>query len=392
MFLNKQNFKNRVLQIFILIFVINILLYAKIVISAAQKGLLLWFNTVLPSLFPFFIGTQFMIDFGLVQWIGYLFEPIMKPLFKIPGVGAFALIMGMMSGYPMGATITANLVKKGDLTSIEGQRLLSVCNQSGPLFILGVVSVGMLKQPSIGFYLLIIQYLSAFSTGLIFRFYKNSDQAKKIITTKNNKTKTGFPSLGETLKKSVTYAMELLLQIGGFIILFSVIIELLKHGPISSIFNSFFTLIDKWIPLHKELKTAFLFSILEITNGIQIISTTSAPILQKLICINGCIAWSGFSVHAQTASILQGTSLKTSIYIISKLIQSVLAIIYTFLLFPLIRKNILNSTFSVPSTILQQENVGYPIFIHSTFQFVVLCIILVILGLLYYYLLSPRNS
>src|SRR5690625_7840219 len=69
----------------------------------------MWWEVVFPSLLPFFITAELLIGFGIVQYIGALFEPIMRPLFNVPGVGSFAWIMGMASGYPSGAKISVRL-------------------------------------------------------------------------------------------------------------------------------------------------------------------------------------------------------------------------------------------------------------------------------------------
>lgn len=110
-------------------------------ITAAKTGLLLWFNTVLPSLLPFITGSNILMASGSVYFFEKVFTPIMEPLFKVPGCCAFAWIMGLVSGYPMGAKIAAELRENNQITDIEVQRLLSFCNNSGPFFILGAVGV-----------------------------------------------------------------------------------------------------------------------------------------------------------------------------------------------------------------------------------------------------------
>ena len=42
---------------------------------------------------------------GVVHFIGVLMEPLMRPLFNVPGTGAFVLAMGIASGYPLGAAL-----------------------------------------------------------------------------------------------------------------------------------------------------------------------------------------------------------------------------------------------------------------------------------------------
>lgn len=396
MIVKKKDTQQLLVKILIIMFVMSLLLYSKFVVSAAQKGLLLWFNLVLPSLFPFAVGTYLLIEYGLIEWIGYLFEPLMKPLFKISGIGAFAWIMGITSGYPMGAMITADLVKKKELTVVEGQRLLNLSNQAGPLFILGAVSVGILQWPQIGIYILIIQYLSAISMGVFFRFYGPVESKKSTYIRNTRKPKKNIysssPILGTVLKKSVINAMDLLLQIGGFIILFSVIIEIMTQWQVTAIVQWFLLPFQHWLPLHPTLQKICFFPLIEITNGIQIINETSAPVLQKLLLINGAIAWSGFSIHAQTASVLQGSQLKMSVYIIGKGIQSILAFFYTLLLFTLIKNKIPSPTFYSTAILWKSSSDWSFTLIQSTIRFGVAYVLLIMIGLFCSYFLFPRNS
>lgn len=63
----------------------------------------------------------------------------MKPIFNVPGIGAYAFIMGIISGYPVGAKIVTEFRKNGECSKVEAERLLSFTNNSGPLFIIGTV-------------------------------------------------------------------------------------------------------------------------------------------------------------------------------------------------------------------------------------------------------------
>src|SRR5699024_1152615 len=76
---------------------------------ARVRGLQSWFDIVFPSLLPFFIMSELLMMYGIVQAIGILSEPIMRPFFRVPGAGSFAFVVGMASGYPLGAKITASL-------------------------------------------------------------------------------------------------------------------------------------------------------------------------------------------------------------------------------------------------------------------------------------------
>ena len=102
-------------------------------------GLSLWVTSVVPALLPFFIACELLTHTDIIEFLGIKLNKIMRPLFNVPGEGAFPLIMGIISGYPVGAKIVTNFRKNGICTKEEGERLLTFTNNSGPLFIIGTV-------------------------------------------------------------------------------------------------------------------------------------------------------------------------------------------------------------------------------------------------------------
>ena len=56
---------------------------------------------------PFLIMTELLIGFGVIQGIGILLEPLMRIVFRLPGVSGWALASGLIVGFPAGAKITA---------------------------------------------------------------------------------------------------------------------------------------------------------------------------------------------------------------------------------------------------------------------------------------------
>ena len=235
---------SKLITILIIILVTaGILIFPQEVLTSSKKGIQLWFNTLFPSLFPFMVATYLLIELGVVHFIGIIFEPVMGPIFNVPGEGAFPWIMGLISGYPMGAKISSDLRSKGKISQIEAQRLVSFTNNSGPLFILGAVSAGMLSKPEIGVFLLIVHYLSSLTVGILFSFYKREKSIKRkkyknIIKKSLNQLliiqKTNSKKIGLILKESILNSMETIVQIGGFVIVFSVISQLLE---LSSLLN-----------------------------------------------------------------------------------------------------------------------------------------------------------
>ena len=127
----------------------------------------------------------------------------MKPLFNVRGEGAFAFIMGIISGYPVGAKIACNFRKNNICSKEECERLLSFTNNSGPLFIIGSVGLSMYKNSSIGLLLFITHILGCISVGIVFRFWKKKKISKNLVLKNkksidsNKKTLVSFSNLGE---------------------------------------------------------------------------------------------------------------------------------------------------------------------------------------------------
>lgn len=132
-----------------LIFTLSLILFSASNLEAAKNGLVLWANSVLPTLFPFFIATELLCKTNFTQILGKFLNKFMKPVFNVPGESAIAIIMGILSGYPVGAKVVCNLYENKICSKSEAERLIAFTNNSGPIFILGSVGVSVLGNPQI---------------------------------------------------------------------------------------------------------------------------------------------------------------------------------------------------------------------------------------------------
>ena len=122
-----------------LAFTFCLLIFSKSNLPAVKSGLALWANSVVPSLFPFFVATELLMHTNIITLLGHLLNRFMKPLFNIRGEGSFAFIMGIISGYPVGAKIASNFRQNNICSKEECERLLSFTNNSGPLSLVQLV-------------------------------------------------------------------------------------------------------------------------------------------------------------------------------------------------------------------------------------------------------------
>ena len=352
-------------------FTIALILYSESGFSAAVNGLNTWWKIVFPALLPFFIIAEILMGLGVVHFLGVLLEPLMKPLFKVPGVGAFALAMGLASGYPIGAKITAQLRKEKLCTQAEGERLISFTNTADPLFMVGAVAVGMFAQPKLGIILALAHYISCLGVGFVMRFYNpRTNNQNKIIKESKNKSllQRAFNKLyqaqhqdgrsfGKLLGDSIQEAVNTLLLIGGFIIFFSVLTRILTDIGLIRLFSAGLLKILAPFNLKQTMILPLVGGLFEITNGANLASQAAAPLSQQLIITSGIIAWSGLSVHAQVITMINETDLRIKPYLWARVLHGLLASLVTYLLLGPV--NIINIELLSPvSTTFQQLNLN----------------------------------
>lgn len=140
-------------------------------VNAGLRGLAIWWDVLFPSLFPFFVISELLLGFGIVHFMGALLDPLMQPLFRVPGCGGFVAAVSCASGYPIGAKLTAKLWEQKWITRIEGERLVAFTTSSDPIFLIGAVSVGFFHQPEIAVVLGAAHYGGVLIIGLLMRFH-----------------------------------------------------------------------------------------------------------------------------------------------------------------------------------------------------------------------------
>ncbi|WP_378955468.1 sporulation integral membrane protein YlbJ [Pelosinus sp. sgz500959] len=359
--------------------------YPKDAFDAAIMGLNLWWNVVFPSLLPFFILSEILMGLGVVHFIGILLEPLMRPLFNVPGIGAFAMSMGLASGYPMDAVITCKFRKNQLCTAVEAERLLSFTNTADPLFMFGAVAVGMFGIPELGATIAIAHYLSSFIVGIIFRYHgRERDLYTKDpqITSSNiiiralralyAAKQEDKRSMGQLLGDSVKSSMNTILLIGGFIILFSVFLEILSVLGVTAVLATLFAGLLHLIGFDTNLAPALVSGFFEIDLGALAASQADAPLIEKVVIASGIIAWSGISVHGQVASIVIESGIRMLPYMVARLLHALLAAGITVILMidpvhsiiKLLTIPVMltpNNTNALTSLITRFEQVGYQI-------------------------------
>lgn len=326
--------KQLILPFLLIIFTGSLIIFSNSNLSSAKNGLVLWANSIVPSLFPFFVATELLSHTNFAYYLGRILNRFMKPIFNVRGEGCFAFIMGIISGYPIGAKIAANFRENNICTKEECERLLSFTNNSGPLFIVGTVGISMFGNSTIGFLLLITHLLASITVGIIFRFWKYDSkspagQNNSYVNSKNN---ISLSNLGGIIGNSISSSINTILLIGGFVVLFSVIISILKTSQLLYLLADCIQPLFDLIHIPDTFSTGFISGILELTNGLNIISNIPSKKLSiNIIVASFLLGLGGISILLQVWSTIAKTDLSIKPYILGKLLHACLAAFYTFI-------------------------------------------------------------
>lgn len=328
-------------------FILTVLIvgYPKEALEASIFGLKLWFEVVFPALFPFFTMSEILMGLGVIRFIGVLLEPSMRPLFRIPGVGGFVVAIGLASGYPLGAKITAQVCRDGLCTPTEGERLISVANTADPLFLIGAVAVSMLGMPEVGGIMVAAHYLAVLLVGLLMRFHAGGRMGlpekrplreplllRAFAAMKEARQRDGRP-IGHLFGDAVRSSLQSMLFVGGCIMMFSVFLEMLTvSGIIHSVASSVALLLTP-MGIDGDLILGVIKGALEITIGSEAVSQAEgASLSEKVIAASAIVGWSGLSVHAQVAAMVHGTGIRLGPYILARLLHGIFAGAFAWLL------------------------------------------------------------
>lgn len=316
------------------------LLKPQISSSVVTDALLFFKSTLIPSLFPFLIASELLIRSGFGTVIGKLLNKPFTKMFRISGSGAAALILGSVSGYPIGAKTASSLYKSGDCTKKEAEHLIGFCNNAGPGFVIAGIGAAMWGSVRFGVILYITQLICALAAGALMRDKKQQaypSYANSAYDTVGRDKKTPFEcekpqsqniserdNFSKIFTQAVSEATLTMIKICGFILFFEIII-----GGILNVISSFTenqtfkTFVALIFEISSGAENALLLSKYENTLFYPKNPLFSACSLAKTLTFFA-VGWSGISVHMQVSSFVAPLGISMKTYYKTKLLQAVI--------------------------------------------------------------------
>ena len=256
-----------------------------------SQGLTLCASSVVPSLFPFMVLSDFIVKSGVSKVLGgIILKPVGK-LLKLSDNGCTVFLMSLVGGYPIGPKMISELLKENRICKAEAKRLNLFCINPSPAFVITMLGEVFFGSKALG----IIFYVSCVASSLIIAVF-SAFSGENFHAEKSKIYRIENPV--DALVGSAYSGTVSMLLICAWVVIFNAVISVILY--------------------YFKSKTAFYFcSVLEITNGINLVKKILPFWLSAFL-----IAFGGVSVHCQVLSSIRKSEMKTLSFIASRLVHA----------------------------------------------------------------------
>lgn len=308
------------------VFCILLVIFSRPAMTAAQEGLQLWWEILLPTLFPFFASATLIERTGAMQLLANLFYPLSKRL-RASHYALPLILLGGISGYPSGARLSGMLLASGAVSEVETERLGTVCNLCSPMFIMGAVAGGMFLNTSLFWPLAISYYGGALLLGITLRFMN------PVRPSPPGRAKLMLPDpFYKALPRAVGDGMVDMLKVGGSVIFFLVLAEVLTQLKVLDVLSLPLDALFLKVPGGSPAK-GVLLGLMEMTGGCSRIAKAGLPLIYSVPLCSFLIGFGGLSVMVQAMAFVPFQ--KPLRYLFYKLIHGVFSGLIAFALLSL---------------------------------------------------------
>ncbi len=285
--------KQKLLTICSALAMLTLILDSSTAIKGAQEGITLCLQSVIPSLFPFFVLSGILTSSLLGAKVRIL-QPI-GTLLGIPQGGESVFLVGLIGGYPLGIRTIHQFHTAGSISAQDARRMAAFCSNAGPAFLFGMAGA-VFQSRWIPWALWGIHILSAMATALVL-----PGGSRGSVRT----VKASPLSPVSALRQSLT-AMA---SVCGWVVLFRVVIAFAQ----------------RWFLWLLPTPAAVLVTgLMELSNGCCSLSQIPDEGLRMILC-SAMLAFGGLCVAMQTVSVGEGLDL--SLYLPGKLLQTGVSVV-----------------------------------------------------------------
>ena len=302
--------------------------------AACAEGIALWAKVVLPALFPFLVLTAWIARSGMADGLGRKPSPLLRRC-GLPAASAGAFLLSIVSGYPVGSRVVADLQRRGEIGRADAEKLSILCSTSGPMFILGSVGNAMFGGGKAGAVLLSAHLFGVLAIALpVLLFRKRSAAAEPSPSPAAQRSaarairapqaRAPSDTLGETVREAVLSV----LCVGGFIALANVALcaaeDLLLLAPLRALAELCLCPFGA-----QACAEGIVYGLIEATRGCAALAAAGAAGLPFAAF---AITFGGASILAQQLAFLRPVGVRAGRFIAVKAAQGCAAALFCALL------------------------------------------------------------
>lgn len=306
-----------VVGFFMLCLVINPQKY----ISSVYNGMKLFVTSVAPALFPFFFFTKILTGVGCADYLGKALNRPIGALYHTSGASGYIYVMSILSGYPVGSRLIADLYDNGAVSAKEARKISTFTSTSGPLFIVGTVGTLMFRSPSFGYLMMACHFVGALINGLIYRGKKPS--------AAETRARSPLQNPDDLLGTSITNSIWSLLIVGGYIAIFSMVIDVLCDIGLVSMLAKPVGALLRLCKLPPEMSEGIVISMIEITRGCSVLAQCGLPLKTVMPFCAALLSFGGMSIAFQSMTFLSHCKVGVGFFALSKLTQAIVTFLIT---------------------------------------------------------------
>lgn len=278
--------------------------------QSVLNGLMLWLTAIVPTALPLLVVLSLMVRSPAFLSLTRRLSPFAEKLFRIPGAGAGAMLLSLLSGYPAGARTVAELASEGRLQKGDVFYTACLASTSGPAFCLGAAAA-MFGSSAAGIVLFGSHLLAVWSAGFLL---------PRLTRHKAEPAPPPLPKAREPFSALLISAVQAVLSVGALIALFFCLKEML------------FSI----LPPLSGYGEGVLSGLLEVTAGVSALANLKTPLSLALAAAE--VSFGGLCVNAQQLSFLTGTGVKALPFLLVKGAHGLLAFAFCYplalLIFP----------------------------------------------------------
>jgi len=269
--------------------------------EGARQGLLLCGRVIIPSMYPFFVLCGLLTQLELRPARR---RSLLWAVLRQPPTALWVILLGFLSGYPVGAKMSAQMMDRGMLSRPQAQRLQLFCVNAGPAYLIGAVGTAMMGSRRAGLILFVSMTASALALGIVTRFLAAPDESVSYGAaqeTRSRKQEGARRPIDQAVLAAVTQATGAVLGVCAWVVLFSTLCALLRLLPLA------------------------LWPAIPFLNVFLEVSTGAAGMVRALPVLCAALGWGGLSVHFQILGDLRRTGLPLRLFWVSRLAHGALA-------------------------------------------------------------------